>query len=219
MSVKSGKALKRCVVASSNRGKLRELGVMLEPLGVTPVAQGELNIDPAPEPHCTFIENCLAKARHASKASGLPALADDSGVCVPALGGAPGVYSARYAQRAGVHTGDAADAANNAHLVSELSQLAAASPEGDPFAAYYYCVLVWLERWDDPQPVIADARWQGRIIAEPRGSSGFGYDPHFLLPDIGLTAAQLPPDEKNAISHRGQAMRLLQSQLLSLRSG
>lgn len=200
----------RCVVASGNAGKLRELKRMLEPLGLEPVAQGELNITAAEEPYPTFIENCLTKARHAARESGLPALADDSGICVPALGGAPGVYSARFAERAGTGSGDSD---NNAHLVAELDRIAAAKPGSDPYPAYYYCVLIWLNTWDDPQPLVADARWHGRFVSTPRGDGGFGYDPHFLLPELNKTAAELDAGEKNRISHRGLAMARLQAQL------
>lgn len=202
--------LRRCVVASSNAGKLRELNKMLEPLGIEPVSQSSLGIAAAPEPHPTFVENALTKARHAAAESGLPALADDSGVCVPSLSGAPGVYSARFAQMANKGEGDQA---NNAYLIERLTDLARADSGTDPFAAYYYCVLVWLESPDDPQPLIADARWHGRIVTSPRGDGGFGYDPYFELPD-GQTAAQLSAVQKNAVSHRGQAMADL-SALLS----
>ncbi len=184
------------VLASNNRGKLAEFAQLLAPLGFELKAQGELNIPEAEEPHATFVENALAKARHAARLSGLPALADDSGICVPALGGAPGVYSARYAGE------PKSDAANNAKLVQDLAEHAHKS-------AYYYCVLVYLRHADDPQPVIAEGRWEGDIIAEPRGAGGFGYDPHFLVRELGKTAAELSPDEKNRLSHRGQAMRAL----------
>lgn len=184
------------VLASNNRGKLAEFSRLLSPLGFDLKTQGELDIPEADEPHATFVENALAKARHASHLSGLPALADDSGICVPALGGAPGVYSARYAGE------PKSDAANNEKLVRELAAHADKS-------AYYYCVLVFVRHADDPQPVIADGRWNGEVIAEPRGQGGFGYDPHFLLPDLGKTAAELPADEKNRLSHRGQALRVL----------
>ncbi len=184
------------VLASNNRGKLAEFAQLLAPLGFELKAQGELNIPEAEEPHATFVENALAKARHAARLSGLPALADDSGICVPALGGAPGVYSARYAGE------PKSDAANNAKLVQDLAAHAHKS-------AYYYCVLVYLRHADDPQPVIAEGRWEGDIIAEPRGAGGFGYDPHFLVRELGKTAAELSADEKNRLSHRGQAMRSL----------
>ena len=184
------------VLASNNRGKLAEFAQLLAPLGFALKAQGELNIPEAEEPHATFVENALAKARHAARLSGLPALADDSGICVPALGGAPGVYSARYAGE------PKSDAANNAKLVQDLATHADKS-------AYYYCVLVYLRHADDPQPVIAEGRWEGDIVAEPRGAGGFGYDPHFLVRDLGKTAAELSADEKNRLSHRGQALRAL----------
>jgi XTP/dITP diphosphohydrolase len=148
----------------------------------------------------TFVENALAKARHAARLTGLPALADDSGVCVNALGGAPGVYSARFAGE------PKSDARNNAKLVAELAGQADKS-------AYYYCVLVYVRHADDPQPIIADGRWNGEIIDTPRGANGFGYDPYFLLPAAGKTAAEMSPQEKNGISHRGQALRALVEKL------
>lgn len=184
------------VLASNNRGKLAEFSQLLSPLGFVLTAQGDLGIPEAEEPYLTFVENALAKARHASRLSGLPALADDSGICVPVLGGAPGVLSARYAGE------PKSDAANNVKLVSELTAHADKS-------AYYYCVLVFVRHADDPQPVIADGRWQGEIIAAPRGQGGFGYDPHFLVRGLGKTAAELDAQEKNRLSHRGQALRLL----------
>ena len=184
------------VLASNNRGKLAEFGQLLAPLGFALRTQGELGIAEADEPHATFVENALAKARHAARASGLPALADDSGICVPALGGAPGVLSARFAGE------PKSDAANNRKLVDSLASQADKS-------AYYYCVLVYLRHADDPQPVIAEGRWHGQIIAEPRGDGGFGYDPHFLLPELGKTAAELSAEDKNRQSHRGQALQAL----------
>lgn len=188
--------LDRVVLASGNPGKLREFEALLGPLGIEVITQASLGIPEADEPHCTFLENALAKARHACRASGLPALADDSGICVPALGGAPGVYSARFAGE------PKSDASNNAKLVKELTAHADKS-------AYYYCVLVYLRHADDPQPLIAEGRWDGEIVSEPRGAGGFGYDPHFLVRDLGKTAAELSADEKNRLSHRGQAMRAL----------
>ncbi len=184
------------VLASNNRGKLAEFSQLLAPRGFALRTQGELGIAEADEPHPTFVENALAKARNASRASGLPALADDSGICVPALGGAPGVLSARFAGE------PKSDAANNRKLVDALAS-------HTDRAAYYYCVLVYLRHADDPQPVIAEGRWDGQIIAEPRGSGGFGYDPHFLLPALGKTAAELSAEDKNRQSHRGQALRAL----------
>ncbi len=188
------------VLASNNRGKLAEFAQLLAPLGFELRTQGELGIPEAEEPHHTFIENALAKARHAARLSGLPALADDSGICVPALGGAPGVYSARYAGE------PKSDAANNAKLVQDLANHTDRS-------AYYYCVLVYLRHADDPQPVIAEGRWDGELLTEPRGQGGFGYDPHFLVRALGKTAAELSADEKNRLSHRGQALRALVAKL------
>ncbi len=170
------------------------------------VTQGSLGIGEAEEPHPTFVENAIAKARHAARASGLPALADDSGICVDALGGAPGVHSARWAALAG---GPKGDAANNARLLRELAGVADRS-------AYYVCVLVLLRSADDPQPLIAEGVWRGRVVDEPRGSGGFGYDPHFLLPGLGRTVAELSAAQKHAASHRGQATRLLVERLSSM---
>jgi XTP/dITP diphosphohydrolase len=188
------------VIASNNPGKLAEFSRLLGPLGYRVRTQSELGIGEAEEPHPTFIENALAKARHASRASGLPALADDSGICVPALGGAPGVQSARYAGE------PRSDDANNVKLVQALSSHTDKS-------AHYYCVLVFVRHAEDPQPVIAEGRWQGELIAKPRGEGGFGYDPHFLLPALGKTAAELSAEQKNELSHRGQALRALMAKL------
>lgn len=188
------------VIASNNPGKLAEFSRLLGPLGYQVHTQAELGISEAEEPHPTFVENALAKARHASRASGLPALADDSGICVPALGGAPGVQSARYAGE------PKSDAANNAKLVQAMAAQADKS-------AYYYCVLVYVRHADDPQPVIAEGRWDGQLISQPRGEGGFGYDPYFLLPSLGKTAAELAPEQKNRLSHRGQALRSLVDKL------
>jgi XTP/dITP diphosphohydrolase len=190
----------RLVLASNNEGKLREFRRLLAPLGIEVVAQAELGIPEAEEPHVTFVENALAKARHASAHSGLPALADDSGVCVDALGGAPGVSSARYAGE------PRSDARNNEKLVAALKGVA-------DRRAHYYCVLVLVRRADDPQPVIAEGAWQGTIIDVPRGSGGFGYDAYFQDAQSGLTGAELPLERKNAISHRGIAMRALLERL------
>ena len=187
--------LSRLVLASNNRGKLKEFGELLLPLGFAVHAQQEFDVPEADEPFGTFIENALAKARHAARLTGLPALADDSGICAPALGGAPGVLSARYAGE------PKSDAANNQKLIRDLA--------GRDQAVYYYCVLVLLRHADDPQPLIADARWHGQLLAQPRGQGGFGYDPHFYLPQLGKTAAELDAGEKNRISHRGQALQRL----------
>ena len=193
--------MKRLVLASGNPGKLREFRQMLAPLGIEVVPQSELGIDDGEEPHGTFVENALAKARHASRRSGQPAFSDDSGICVAALAGAPGVQSARYADGAAGGREDQ-DARNNRKLIEALANQA-------DRRAHYYCVIVLVRHAADPEPLIAEGRWHGEVIATPRGAGGFGYDPHFLLPELGRTAAELEPDEKNAISHRGQAMRRL----------
>jgi XTP/dITP diphosphohydrolase len=195
----------RLVLASNNAGKLREFRRLLEPLGIEVVPQAELGIGEADEPHVTFIENALVKARHASAASGLPALADDSGVCVDALGGAPGVHSARYAGE------PRSDARNNAALVAALRGV-------DDRRAHYACVLVLVRHADDPEPIIAEGTWHGRIVDCPRGSGGFGYDPHFEDATTGMTGAELPLERKNALSHRGKAMRRLIAQLEAMRA-
>ena len=190
----------RLILASNNAGKLKEFAQLLEPIGFELHPQGEFNVPEAEEPFGTFVENALAKARHAARLTGLPALADDSGVCVNALGGAPGVYSARFAGE------PKSDARNNEKLVADLASHADKS-------AYYYCVLVYVRHADDPQPVIADGQWHGEIIETPRGANGFGYDPHFLIPSLGKTTAELEPSVKNAHSHRGQALRALVEKL------
>jgi XTP/dITP diphosphohydrolase len=190
----------RLILASNNEGKLKEFAQLLAPIGFELHPQGEFNVPEAEEPFGTFVENALQKARHASRLTGLPALADDSGVCVNALGGAPGVYSARYAGE------PKSDARNNEKLIQDLASHADKS-------AYYYCVLVYVRHADDPQPVIADGIWRGRIVDAPRGANGFGYDPYFLIPELGKTTAELEPFEKNAISHRGQAIRALVDKL------
>ena len=187
----------KLVLASGNRGKLREFRQLCEPLGLTITPQSDLNIAEAEEPHCTFIENALAKARHASRASGLPAFADDSGICVAALGGAPGVHSARFAEAGGDR--DTQDARNNAKLMALLKGKT-------DRRAHYTCVIVLVRHADDPEPLIAEGRWHGEIIDTPRGEGGFGYDPYFFLPALNKTAAQLPAHEKNGISHRGKAL-------------
>jgi XTP/dITP diphosphohydrolase len=194
--------VKRIVVASNNPGKLREIRTLLQGLALTAVPQGELGIAEAAEPHDTFLENALAKARHASRASGLPALADDSGLCVEALGGEPGVHSAYFAGREG--TREERDARNNEKLLRELR---------DERRAYYACLIVLLRSASDPLPLIAQGIWRGEIARTPRGANGFGYDPLFFIPSLGKTAAQLDPAEKNRISHRGQALAQLLERL------
>ncbi|MES2296782.1 MAG: RdgB/HAM1 family non-canonical purine NTP pyrophosphatase [Pseudomonadota bacterium] len=190
----------RLVLASNNAGKLKEFSAILAPLGFELHPQGEFNVPEAEEPHHTFVENALEKARHAARLTGLPALADDSGVCVNALGGAPGVLSARFAGE------PKSDARNNEKVIADLAAHADKS-------AYYYCVLVYVRHADDPQPVIADGAWHGEITATARGDGGFGYDPHFWLAALGKCAAELAPAEKNALSHRGQALRALVEKL------
>ena len=195
-------AQRRLVLASNNPGKLREFAGLLASLSYSVIPQGELGVPEAEEPHPTFVENALAKARHASQLTGLPALADDSGLCVQALHGAPGVYSARYALRAG---GEKSDAANNAHLLAELAAL----PEQQDRRAYFYCVLAMVRAADDPQPIIAEGRWDGEILHVPRGAAGFGYDPLFLVPSLGLSAAEMDVATKGQYSHRALALREL----------
>lgn len=195
--------MQKLVIASNNPGKLREFQAMLAPLGIEVLTQAQLGIDEAEEPHCTFIENALAKARHASRASGLPALADDSGICVEALGGAPGVLSARYA-------GDnpKSDQRNNEKLLQTMHGIA-------DRRAHYYCVLVLVRHADDPQPLIAEGEWHGEIAHEERGDGGFGYDPLFWLPHLGRMSAELTRDEKAQISHRALALKSLLQRLHS----
>jgi len=199
-------------VASSNPGKLAEIRALLAPLGVEVVSQGELGIDDAEEPHMTFLENALAKARHASSASGLPALADDSGICVDALGGEPGVNSAYYAGRQGSR--EERDARNNAKLLEAIAKGQAGRV---PWSAHYACVMVLVRHAAEPQPLVAEGNWRGVISDRPRGSNGFGYDPLFLLPDLGKTAAELDGAQKNRISHRGIALQCLLQRLGDVR--
>jgi XTP/dITP diphosphohydrolase len=196
----------RLVLASNNAKKLKELGALLAPAGVALVTQGSLGVTEAEEPHHTFIENALAKARHAAAATGLPALADDSGLCVDALGGAPGVYSAHYADLdlpAGVEIDREdrrarQDAANNAKLLAALDGAATRR-------ARFICALVAVRSAHDPEPLIAFGRWDGEILAAPEGHGGFGYDPLMFIPAQGCTAAAMPADVKNRLSHRALA--------------
>lgn len=194
------------VIASGNAGKLAEIREILEPLSFRVVSQTEYQVTDAVEDGLTFIENALIKARHAARNCSKPAIADDSGLEVAALNGAPGIHSARYA---GVH-GD--DAANNAKLLRELAGL-----KGRERAANFRCVMVYLRHAEDPAPLIAQGVWRGRIADEPRGDGGFGYDPLFLGDGLGSTGAELVPAQKNAISHRGQALRLLAAELAAIR--
>ncbi|WP_277060158.1 RdgB/HAM1 family non-canonical purine NTP pyrophosphatase [Rivihabitans pingtungensis] len=195
--------LKKLVLASNNAGKLREFSALLAPLGCQVIAQGELNVPEAEEPFHTFIENALAKARHASRLTGLPALADDSGLCVDALGGAPGVLSARFAGE------PKSDARNNAALLAALDGKT-------PRSGHYYCVLVLVRHADDPQPIIADGVWRGQVLSAAQGDGGFGYDPLFQAQGESVSVAQMDAAAKNAVSHRGQAMRALAAKLAEL---
>lgn len=199
----------RVVLASRNEGKLRELGALLGDLGLALESQADHEVPSPVEDGLTFIENALIKARAVARATTLPAIADDSGIVVPVLNGAPGIYSARYA---GEH-GD--DLANNAKLVADLADIA-------DRRAYFYCAMCFVEHADDPTPLIATAAWHGEFIDEPRGEGGFGYDPHFLVAGREQTSAELPREEKNALSHRGQACGTLADMLrdwLNRRSG
>ncbi len=192
--------MQKLVLASSNSGKLREFAELLAPLNFQLVPQADFAVPEADEPHATFIENALAKARHAARLTGLPALADDSGLVVPALGGAPGVHAARYAGE------PKDDQRNNQKLVAALENIV-------DRRAHYVAVLALVRHVDDPQPLIGEGEWHGEIIATPRGKGGFGYDPHFFIPDLQRTAAELPADEKNRRSHRGQALLQLIAKL------
>ncbi|MDP1979244.1 RdgB/HAM1 family non-canonical purine NTP pyrophosphatase [Undibacterium sp.] len=190
----------KIVLASNNQGKLKEFYQILSPLGIDLRAQSEFQVPEAEEPYPSFVENALTKARHASRLTGLPALADDSGICVNALQGSPGVLSARFAGE------PKSDLRNNQKLIADLAGVADKS-------AYYYCVLVFVRSEFDPQPVIADGIWAGEIIADARGENGFGYDAHFFIPSLNKTVAELAAAEKNQLSHRGQALRALVEKL------
>jgi XTP/dITP diphosphohydrolase len=195
---------RRIVLASSSAAKLREISMMLHGLAWEIVPQGQLGVDATDEPHPTFVENALAKARHASACTGMPALADDSGLCVDALNGAPGVFSARFA-------GDgASDQNNNVELLRRLAGVTQRQ-------AHYTCVLVAVRTAEDAEPLVVDARWYGEIAQAPRGEGGFGYDPLFYVADLGVTAAELDPAHKNRISHRGLALNALAERLADWR--
>ena len=192
--------MKKLVIASNNPGKLREIDCILQPLGLEVLPQSAFNIPDADEPYCTFIDICLAKARHASELAGLPALADDSGICVDALNGAPGVYSARFAGE------PKSDQRNNEKMIELLKHETNRK-------AHYYCVIILVRHPHDPQPIIAEGSWHGEIIDTPRGEGGFGYDPYFLVPGLNQTGAELPADVKNGMSHRGKALAELVEKL------
>lgn len=200
--------MQKIVLASNNAGKLAEFKALFEPLQLHVVPQGELGVSEAEEPFVTFVENALAKARHASAATGLPAVADDSGLCVMALGGAPGVYSARYAS---MHNAGQGDADNNAWLLKNLAHETQRK-------ACFVSVLVYVNSPDDPRPLIAEGVWWGEVAQAAAGSNGFGYDPLFYVPDLQQHAAELSPAEKNTYSHRAQALRILVKQLEAVRS-
>jgi XTP/dITP diphosphohydrolase len=186
--------IQKIVIASGNKGKLSEIQAILAPMQIEVLPQSAFNVPEAPEPHCTFIENALSKARNASLHTGLPALADDSGLCLDALDGAPGVHSAYFAGE------PRDDERNNEHLLNVLASHTNRH-------AHYYCCMVLVRKHDDPQPLIAEGIWSGTILKERRGTHGFGYDPLFMDNKTGQSVAELPMDIKNKISHRGQAMR------------
>lgn len=192
--------MKQIVLASNNPGKLREFAQMLATVDIEVLPQARFDIPEAEEPHVTFVENALAKARHAASLTGLPALADDSGICVKALGGAPGVYSARFAGE------PKSDDRNNQKVIAELRGKT-------DRRAHYVAVLVFVHHADDPQPIICEGEWHGEIIDTPRGAGGFGYDPYFLVPDLNQTAAEISAEEKNKRSHRGKALAQLMERL------
>ena len=197
--------MQKIILASNNPGKLREFSQLFAPLNIELLPQKNFAVPEAEEPHATFIENALAKARHAARLTGLPALADDSGLVVPALGGAPGVQSARYAGE------PKDDLRNNQKLIAALNNIA-------DRRAHYVAVLVLVRHADDPQPLTGEGEWQGELITSPRGTAGFGYDPHFLIPELQLTAAELASDEKNRRSHRAQALTQLIGKLAHVAS-
>jgi len=192
----------KLVIASNNPGKIAELNDLLAPLGLQPVSQGELGVSEAEEPAVTFVENAILKARHAARETGLPALADDSGLAVDALNGQPGVRSARYAGP------DATDADNVQALLAAMKDV----PDAER-GAQFHCVLVYLRHADDPTPIICHGRWPGRILTETRGEGGFGYDPVFLTPEYECSSAELSREQKGRISHRGRALASLLEQL------
>ncbi|HBM22816.1 MAG TPA: non-canonical purine NTP pyrophosphatase, RdgB/HAM1 family [Alcanivorax sp.] len=190
------------VLASGNQKKLDEMRAILEPLALKVVPQSDFQVPEAEETGLTFVENAILKARNAAAHTGLPAIADDSGLEVDALNGAPGIYSARFSGA------DASDAKNNALLIDMLGDL----PDA-PRTARYQAVLVLMRHPDDPTPLICQGTWEGEILLAPRGNGGFGYDPHFLIPELGVTAAEMEPAEKNRISHRGRALKALMDAL------
>ena len=195
--------MKRLVVASSNKGKIREISQILSPLGFEVIPQAEYEVPDAEEPHFTFLENALEKARHASRLTNMPALADDSGICVSALNGEPGIHSARYAGE------PRSDSRNNLKLLDELKDC-------EDRRAHYYCVIVYLRHAMDPEPIVAEGKWEGEILRAPRGEGGFGYDPLFLDPALGKTGGELDRGIKNRVSHRARALAVLLDKLKCL---
>lgn len=195
--------MEKVIVASSNKGKLREIEQILFPLGFEVVPQSEYGVKDAEEPHSTFLENAIEKARHASRATGLPALADDSGICVAALSGEPGIHSARYAGE------PRSDERNNLKLLERMTNI-------EDRRAHYCCAIVYLRHAMDPEPIVAEGRWDGVILRAPKGEGGFGYDPLFLDPSLGKTGAELDPEIKNKVSHRAKALDELMRKLKRL---
>ncbi|WP_428623414.1 XTP/dITP diphosphatase [Sedimenticola sp.] len=188
----------KIVLASSNAGKVREINQLLAQQSIQVIPQSEFDTPEAEETGLTFVENAILKARNAARHSGLPAIADDSGIEVDALKGSPGIYSARFAGPA------CDDQANNEKLLADLQGV-----EDEQRTARFQCLLVYLRHADDPTPIICQGTWEGRILHAPQGANGFGYDPLFLVPEFGCSSAELPPEQKNALSHRGQALRQL----------
>ena len=221
----------RLVLASNNAKKLAELRALFEGLQLELVPQGELGVPEADEPHDTFIENALAKARHAASLTAAPAIADDSGLCVPALGGAPGVHSAVFAGAPAAHAAEAGeaasaggrerrrsaqDAANNALLLRRLSEAVGDDPTAAGRAAYFACTLVAVRHAADPEPLVATGRWPGMLLAAPRGAGGFGYDPLLWIAPLGASVAELAPEVKNRVSHRAQAASAMRELLAAV---
>lgn len=200
--------MRKIVLASNNAGKLAEFQSLFDGLKLEVVAQGQLGVTEAEEPFGTFVENALAKARHASAATGLPAVADDSGLCVQALDGAPGVYSARYAA---MNEAGQGDADNNAYLLQRLQGI-------ENRRACFVSVLVYVNSPDDPRPIIAEGLWWGEVADTAKGNNGFGYDPLFFVPSLDCTAAQLSPEQKNHFSHRAQALKILVKRLADIQA-
>ncbi len=200
--------MQRIVLASNNQGKVREIGQLLADRNLEVVPQSEFNIPDADETGLSFVENAILKARHAAKLSGLPTIADDSGLEVDALNGAPGIYSARYAGS------DATDAANNEKMLAELADV----PD-EARTARFQCLMVFMRHAEDPTPLICQGTWEGRILHQPQGENGFGYDPLFFVPEKNCSSAELPAEVKNAMSHRGKALQALLQKMPMMGNG